>query len=459
MTTDLITRLGKIVGSRFVSGAAEERYLYSMDPGTMPAAAPDAVVMPANTDEVQQVVLLANELKVPIVPMGAGLVLSGLTRALRGGIIVDMKRMNHIIEVNPQSRYAVVESGAAQGMLKSYLKKHHPQLKHSMPDAPPIATLGGNVCIHGSGHLSVLGGSHSDMLTGMEIVLPSGEIIRTGSCSVSGQWFARSPLPDLSGLFVGWAGTTGIVTKLGIKLFPSYKHNDVLIFVAEDADLMPEIISRLTSTQVAEDMTPWMSPKPSWAKGFLHINIAYGAHTKKELTFKRNLLQESVREYMDRKIAGFLPLPPPQKGRFLEIPSPDLARFADLRKGGGFEYVGAMMAIEHFPQAYRAGLEIAEKYNVSYSLGARIIGAGHCMMFFFAYAFNRADAEDVKRASDALEATNTAALEIGGIPWKAEEPAQKQIIEKMDPGTFSLMNRIRATLDPNGIMNPGNWEI
>ena len=71
MTTDLITRLGKIVGPEFVSGEAEERYLYSMDPGTMPAAAPDAVVMPANTKEVQQIVALANELKVPVVPMGA----------------------------------------------------------------------------------------------------------------------------------------------------------------------------------------------------------------------------------------------------------------------------------------------------------------------------------------------------------------------------------------------------
>jgi len=458
MTTDLITRLSQIVGLRFVSGEAEELFLYSMDQGTMPAAVPDAVVMPANTEEVRQIVLLANELKVPVVPMGAGLVLSGLTRALKGGIIVDMKRMNHIIEVNPKSRYAVLEGGASQGMLKSYLKKHHPQLKHSMPDAPPIATLAGNVCIHGSGHLSVLGGSHSDMLTGMEVVLPSGEVVKTGSCGVSGEWFSRSPLPDLSGLFLGWSGTTGIVTKLGIKLFPNYKHNDVLIFVAEDADLMPDIISKLTSTQVAEDMTPWMTPKPAWAKGFLHINIAYGAHTKKELTFKRNLLQASVREYIDQKIAGFLPLPPPQKGRFLKIPSPDLARFADLRKGGGFEYVGAIMAIEHFADAYRAGLDIAEKFNVAYSLGARIIGAGHCMMFFFAYAFNRADKDDVKRASDALEATNTAALSLGGIPWKAEEPAQKQIIGKMDAGTFELMGRIRSVLDPNGIMNPGNWE-
>jgi glycolate oxidase len=458
MTTELIQRLEKIVGPRFVSGAAEELYLYSMDPGTMPPAKPDAVALPKTVEEVQQIVRLAGEMKVPVVPMGAGLVLSGLTRALKGGIILDMKRMNRIIKVNPLSRYAVVEGGVAQGMLQAYLKKYHPTLKHSMPDAPPIATMAGNMCIHGSGHLSLLGGSHSDMLTGMEVVLPTGEIIRTGSCSVSPDWFGRSPLPDLSGLFLGWAGTTGIVTKLGIKLFPNYAFNDVLIFVCEDADAMPDVISRLTGVQVAEDMTPWMTPKPDWAKGFLHINIAFGAHSKKELTFKRNLLQASVRHYIDRKTAGFLPLPPTQKGRFLKVPSPDLARFADLRKGGGFEYVGAMMAIEHFPEAYRAGLEIAEKFQVSYSLGARIIGAGHAMMFFFAYAFNRADDDDVRRASLALEATNEAALSMGGIPWKAEQPAQCQIIEKMDTETFALMERIRGVLDPNRIMNPGNWE-
>jgi glycolate oxidase len=232
----------------------------------------------------------------------------------------------------------------------------------------------------------------------------------------------------------------------------------MLIFVCEDADLMPDIISRLTGTQVAEDMTPWMTPKPEWARGFLHININYGAHSKKELTFKRNLLQASVKKYTDQKIAGFLPLPPSEKNRFLKIPSPDLVKFADIRKGGGFEYVGAIMAIDHFAKAYSAGLEIARTYNVSYSMGARIIGAGHTMMFFYAYAFNRADQEDVKRAQHALEATNSAALEIGGIPWKAELPAQKQIIGKMDLNTFNLMNKIRSMLDPNQIMNPGNWE-
>ncbi len=455
---ELVKRLQKIVGPVHVSAEPEERYLYSRDQGTMPPREPDAVVMPVTTEEVQAVVRLANEMHIPLVPMGGGLVLSGLTRALKGGLIVDMKRMNRILAVNPHSRYAVVEGGVSQGMLKAWLQKHHPELKHSMPDAPPTATLAGNICIHGSGHLSVLGGYHSDMLNGLEVVLPTGEVVRTGSCSVSDGWFAKSPLPDLSGLFLGWSGTTGIITKLGVQLFPSYRYNDVLIFVCETAALMPEAISRLTATQVAEDMTPWMTPKPEWARGFFHINIAYGGQSKKELHFKRNLLQAAVKEYADQKIAGFLPIPPPQKARFMEIPAPDLVRFADVRKGGGFEYVGAIMAIERFPDAYEIGLRMAEKHKVSYSLGARIVGAGHSMMFFFAYAFNRADPEDIQRAAAALEETNRACLDLGGIPWKAEQPAQQAIINKMNPGTFALMNRVRDSLDPNHIMNPGNWE-
>lgn len=455
---NLIAKLAEIVGNAYVSGEPEERYVYARDPGTMPAAEPDAVVMPGSTDEISRIMILANEMGVPVVPMGGGLVLSGLTRALKGGIILDMKRMNRIIAVNPQSRYAVVEAGAAEGMLQAYLKKHHPELKHSMPDAPPIATVAGNVTIHGSGHLSVLGGFHSDMLTGMEVVLPTGEVVRTGSCGVSQGWFARAPLPDLSGLFLGWAGTTGVVTRLGIKLYPNYAHNDMLIFVCEDEERMPDILSRLTGTQVAEDMTPWMTPKPEWARGFFHVNIAYGGHTKEELTFKRNLLRASVRPYMDQKTAGFLPMPPPQKKRFLNVPSPDLARFADIRKGGGFEYVGAIMPIEAFPEAYRAGKEIGQKQDVAWSMGARIIGAGHAMMFFYAYAFNRADSADMANAQQALEETNSAVLSLGGIPWKAEAPAQQQILAQMDSNTVDLINRIRNTLDPNHIMNPGNWE-
>ncbi|NIP91961.1 MAG: FAD-dependent oxidoreductase, partial [Akkermansiaceae bacterium] len=153
---------------------------------------PDLVVMPDSSEEVQKIMALATEKGIPVVPMGGGLVLSGLTRPLKGGIVLDMKRMNRILEVNETSRSVLVEAGASQGMLQAYLRKHHPGLKHSIPDAPPIATIAGNVLIHGSGHLSAAGGLHSDMLNGMEVVLPTGEIVKIGSCATSPYWFSRA---------------------------------------------------------------------------------------------------------------------------------------------------------------------------------------------------------------------------------------------------------------------------
>lgn len=456
---DILQALGAIVGKEFVSGHAEEQYIYSMDPGTMTPSKPDYVVMPGTTDDISKIMKLANQHDIPVVPMGAGLVLSGLTRALKGGIILDMKRMNKIIKVNEISRYVLVEAGTSQGMLQAYLKKHHPGLKHSAPDAPPIATVAGNITIHGSGHLSHSSGFHSDMLNGLEAVLPTGEVVKIGSCATSDHWFARAPLPDLAGLFLGWAGTTGVVTKLSIKLYPDYPINDVSIFVHENPDMMPDILYRVTGAQVAEDIVTWISPKPDWAKGFQHCNVNYGARTKEELVWKRNLIRASVKEYLDNKTGGFMMLPQAMKGVFLDVPSRTLSRFADAKKGGGFEYVGAIMPVEMYPRAYALGLEVAEKSGTSYSMGSRIIGVNHCMMFFYAYAFNRADASDVAKAQKALEETNAAVIEMGGIPWKAEAPAQKEIIQKMDPGMFELMNRIRKVLDPKGIMNPGNWEV
>jgi len=454
----ILSSLVDIVGERFVSNHPEELFMYSRDSGTMEPRFPDYVVMPGCTKEVQEIVLLANERAVPVVPMGAGLVLSGLSRPLRGGIVIDMKRMNRILEVREVDRVAIVEAGVSQGMLMAYLKKHHPKLKHSVPDAPPTATIGGNVLIHGSGHLSAAGGFHTEMLNGMESVLPTGEVVLVGSCAASPYWFSRAPLPDLSGLFLGWAGTTGIATKLAIKLFPNRPYNDVSVFVTEDYNLVPEVIHLISGTGVAEDMTAVMTPKPDWARGFQMVNALYGADSKRELTLKRDLIRESVRSFIDQKVGGFMPIYPDMKERFMEAPASQLVKFADVRKGGGFEYVGAIMPISTFSEAYRAGLEIAEKHAVDYSTGARVIGMGHAMMFFYAYAFNRADTDDVNRAQRALEDTNRAVLKLGGIPWKAEVPAQQEIMERMHPETLQLMDRIRTALDPNHIMNPGNWE-
>lgn len=454
----VLNELTGIVGSEHVSDQQEELFIYSRDMGTMLPSFPDFVVMPDTTEEVRQIVLLANRENIPVVPMGGGLVLSGLTRPLKGGIVIDMKRMNRILEVNETSRYALVEAGASQGMLQAHLRKHHPGLKHSIPDAPPIATIAGNVLIHGSGHLSQSGGFHSEMLNGMEVVLPTGEVAKIGSCAASPYWFSRAPLPDLAGVFIGWAGTTGITTKLAIKLYPSRPFNDARIFIADSVDLVPDILNRLTGTQLLEDLMASIQFTPGVTDVTPLLIMHYGAETRDELTWKRNLIRASVGKYIDEKTGGFMPLPPSGRQGFLSAPNPLLTHFSDAKAGGGFEYVGSIMPFELFGDAFRSGQEIAERLGTTNGMGARIIGQ-HCMMFFYGYSFNRADPADVELARKALHESNRAVLGLGGIPWKAEAPAQKQIIDQMDPGAFMLMNRIRQTLDPKGIMNPGNWEV
>jgi glycolate oxidase len=79
-------------------------------------------------------------------------------------------------------------------------------------------------------------------------------------------------------------------------------------------------------------------------------------------------------------------------------------------------------------------------------------------MFGPSYSFSRADEENVERVRKALEETNKLVLELGGVLWKAELGGQRLMMERMDPNTVELMKRLKRALDPNGIMNPGNWD-
>jgi glycolate oxidase len=451
--------LAEIVGKQYVSDNPEELFIYSQDMGTMDPMDPDYVVMPRTPEEVQAVLHLANREKVPVVPLGGGLVLSGLSRPLKRGIVLDMKRMNKILEVNEKSRYVLCEAGVSQGMLQAHLKKHYPHLKHSMPDSPPAATIAGNVLIHGSGHLSQATGFHSEMLNGLEVVLPTGEICKIGSCSATPYWFSRAPLPDLAGLFVGWHGTTGVVTKIAIKLYPNPAKKDVMIFVTENPEYLPDILFKLTGTEVCEDLNVSATEQPDYVEGLQMTLIYITGNSDEEMDFKRKTIRKALRSYVDEKEGGFMFVPTFAKGRFLQIPMREMTKVSDLKKGGGFEYVGAIMPLHLFPQAYEAGMKVAKQFGASYSMAVRTVGRSHSMMFACAYPFNRADDEDRKNAQKALHETNRVMLELGGIPWKAEEPAQQLILEKTDPETYELMKKVRKVLDPNGIMNPGNWEV
>src|SRR6056297_2763149 len=140
-TMGIYSSLVEIVGKDRVSNSAAELYLYSRDSGAQPPGRADYVVLPKTAEEIRDIVLLANRRNIPITPLGGGLSLSGLVVPGRGGIVLDMKRMDRILGVDEKNRYALIEAGVSQGALKSYLQKHHPRLQHSTPEAPPTATV------------------------------------------------------------------------------------------------------------------------------------------------------------------------------------------------------------------------------------------------------------------------------------------------------------------------------
>ncbi len=448
-----------IVGETYVSNQKEELYIYSQDPGMMDPHEPNFVVLPETPEEVAKLVKLSNTQKIPIVVAGGALSLSGLTIPHQGGIILDLIRMDKIIEVNDMSRYAIIEAGVTTGRLKAYLDKNHPKLRFSMPDAPPAATVVGNIVIHGQGRLSQQYGFNSDMVTGLEVVLPTGEVCKIGSGSVSPYWFAIAPLPNLAGIFLGWYGTTGIITKLGIKLYPKKKLRDVEVFLVEEPDLVPDVVHRVTFTEMSEDIFIAAQPYPLAFREIIMIGICITGDTEEELEFKRRLIWDALKVHINSKEGGFMVMTPEIKQELLELPTSSTTRFADVLKGGGFEYCGPIIPIEKYPDAYKKLLEISSKYNLTYGSIGRAIGRAHCMMFSFGYPFNRADPENIEITKKALHEANLASLEIGGVPWKPEVPAQRLIMDKMDRNTLKLMQNMKNFLDPNGIMNPGNWEV
>jgi FAD/FMN-containing dehydrogenase len=458
--SDITQSLAEIVGEGYVSDQPEEAYFYARDPGLMPTHEPDYVVIPKTVEEIQKIVRLANREKIPIVPMGAGMALTGLVIPLKGGIVVDMKRMTRIIEVNEKARLVTVEGGTSQGLLKAHLEKNYPKLRHSIPDSPATATIAANVMIHGQGRLSQQYGFNSDMVAGLEVVLASGEICKIGSGSISPDWFSKgAPMPDLSGLFLGWFGATGIITKVALKLYPRKKMRDIELFITDREDLILDMVFELTHTEMVEDINIFTQPLPMIFKDNHHMAIFFTGDTDTELEFKRKMIWDSLDRFIKSKDGGFMGVSPAMKPTLLEMPQRSVSRFADVNKGGGFEYSGPIILVEKYAECARKIKELAEKYELGYSGMARIIGRGHCMMYGFAFTFNRADPDMMERTRKALHEVSEFALEAGGVFWKATVDEQKMALDKMDPNTLALMGMIKKNIDPNGIMNPGNWEV
>jgi glycolate oxidase len=207
---------------------------------------------------------------------------------------------------------------------------------------------------------------------------------------------------------------------------------------------------------LVEDFFLIMQEKPEWMNHIFFVLILSG-HFEEELELKKNVYMNLFRKFKGGGKVQFVEnLHPALRKRFLDVP-PLAALAADFRKGGGFEYTGAILPVDKVPVAWRKGIEIAHRNGMICSYVHQVL-MGNSVMFGFNYSFNRADEEDIEKTRKALDESNRVTFELGGIVWKGEVGAQRLAMEKMDINTTALIKRVKKLLDPNAIMNPGNWE-
>lgn len=208
--TAAIAALSALLGDRLSTGVSV-RDLHAADEAHMPPSRPDAVAFPETTEEVSRIMAICSEHHCPVVPWGVGSSLEGHVIPVKGGLTIDMSRMNGVVQVNEADLDAVVQPGVTRQQLNEDLRATGLMFP---VDPGANATLGGMAATRASGTNAVRYGTMRENVLALEVVLADGRVIRTGTRARK-----SSAGYDLTHLFVGSEGTLGIITELTVKLY------------------------------------------------------------------------------------------------------------------------------------------------------------------------------------------------------------------------------------------------
>src|ERR1700737_1327491 len=238
MQPQLIRELVALLRPNAGLSQAEDLMLYEYD-GSVELGSPECIVFPGSAREVAEIVRLANRYETPLVGRGAGTGLSGGAIARNGGIVIAFSRMNRILEIDAANLRAVVQPGVVNLDLTRAVE--HLGLYYAPdPSSQRSCTIGGNVSENSGGPHTLAYGVTSNHVTGMELVLPEGEIVRIGGKTI------ETPGYDLNGLLAGSEGTLALVTEITVRLSRKPEAVKTLLAVYETLDDTTETVVDIT---------------------------------------------------------------------------------------------------------------------------------------------------------------------------------------------------------------------
>ncbi|MBA2605841.1 MAG: FAD-binding protein [Acidobacteria bacterium] len=450
-------RLKEIVGAENVLIEPEKVEPYSAD-AVKEKFPPEAVVFPETTEQVSEILRLANEYLFPVTARGGGVGYTGGAVPVDGGIVIGTDRMNKVIEVNPDDLYVVCQPGLTTFALQQAVEKYG-LLFPPDPASYKDSFIGGNIAENAGGMRTPKYGVTKHSVLGLEVVTATGEVIKTGGKTVKNVVGF-----DLTGLMCGSEGLLGIITEATLKLLPMPETTSTVRASFKTMKEACEVLTKFTP----EGLLPMaMEVIDRNCVGAIEQNYAFGLSkdagaillvavdgAKEQVEKDAQLIEKILKEN-----GGFDVLRSANKedeDKLWDVRraiSPSLMKYGTLKINED-----VVVPRSRVPELIAEVEEIGLRHN-TFVANFGHAGDGNIHVNFLC---NREDAESIARARQCVKETFALSVELGGsISGEHGIGYVKAAYLDMaiDAPTLEVMKGIKKVFDPNGILNPGKMFV
>ncbi len=458
MDQSIINKVEKIVGKEGYSTKTADLYTYGFDASIFHKT-PEMIVQPRSTEQVSEIMKIANANKIPVVPRGAGTGLCGSAVPIKGGIVMDMSRMNKILNISVGDLWVECEAGCIYNDLNAAIGKYGFFFPCN-PGSAEACEIGGMVAANASGMRAVKYGATRDFVLGLTFVKADGEIVKAGTKTIkdsSGYQLAR--------LLCGSEGTLGVITKVTIKLMTKPKTTASCLASFESVHdagkcisaiiakpLIPASCELMDSVSIEAVNKSQGNPLPD-CKALIIVEcdgepeqVERDLKTVEEIA--KGIGAKTVTATHDKK----------QIAAWTSARKSVMTSLSALKPGYSSVSLADDMAVpvSKIPDAVSAFQKIADKYRVTIATyGHASDGNLHTKMLI-----NPLDKDEWDRGVKAVSEVFQTCIELGGTVTGEHGVGISKApdFQKERSTELATIRAIKAAFDPNNILNPGKLE-
>jgi D-lactate dehydrogenase (cytochrome) len=452
LTTDDLAFLASVVGEKHVSCKDADLDQHARDQSFHQPHRPAVVVWPGSAEEVRAILAYANQHRIPVTPWGAGTSLEGNPIPIHGGISLDTLRLDKILEVRGEDFQVVVEAGVRFKSLNERLAR---QGLFFPPDPGADASIGGMIANNAAGTRSLRYGTTKDNVLRLQVVLPSGDIIRTGSRvtkTASGY--------DLVHLFIGSEGTLGVVTEATLRLaplpesfsavivsFPALEQAARTVSAVMGSGLIPAALEFLDPASLRDMNTAGDFQLPEEPTLLMEFHSPTEVGLEEELSLVETLCTEEECLTFEAGLGR------QERDRLWQARHQMYETLVRANPGRAFLVVDVAVPVSQYAELVTGAQQAMTRRGLrGYLAGHAGDGNLHPLV-----PYTPGDAESHALAMAADQEIVEAAIAMGGTATAEHGVGigKRRFMDLEHGDSLAVMRAIKATLDPHGILNPG----